>query len=94
MNKEPADAALFEDLHQQYDLMASRIDSVQLWLSQGAEGPLVGSSIETNESAQIQPANEEMVESSVTDESVADSTNVVQLHRKPEPQESVSFSNT
>lgn len=41
VNKQAADDALFKKLHEEYDLIASRIDSVQLWLNQGAQGPLV-----------------------------------------------------
>ena len=40
MNKQAADSTLFENLHQQYDLIASRIDSIQMWLNQGAQGPV------------------------------------------------------
>ena len=40
MNKQAADDALFKNLHEQYDLIASRIDSVQLWLNQGAQGAI------------------------------------------------------
>ena len=40
MKKQGADDALFVNLHQQYDLIASRIDSVQLWLNQGAHGEI------------------------------------------------------
>ncbi|MGR6872055.1 Hpt domain-containing protein [Pseudomonas sp. HK3] len=40
MKKQAADDALFTSLHQQYDLIASRIDSVQLWLNQGAHGEI------------------------------------------------------
>lgn len=40
VNKQSGDDALFTKLHQQYDLIANRIDSVQLWLNQGAQGPL------------------------------------------------------
>lgn len=40
MNKQAADDALFKNLHEQYDLIASRIDSVQLWLNKGAQGAI------------------------------------------------------
>ncbi len=48
VNKESADAQLFTSLHSQYDFIASRIDSVVLWLKQGAqEGALVESPVVT-----------------------------------------------
>jgi chemosensory pili system protein ChpA (sensor histidine kinase/response regulator) len=42
VKKQSADAPLFSSLHSQYDFIASRIDSVVLWLKQGAkDGTLV-----------------------------------------------------
>ncbi len=40
INKQMADDGLFQSLHQQYDLIAGRIDSVQLWLKEGGQGPI------------------------------------------------------
>ncbi len=34
------DAGIFKKLHQQYDLIASRIDSIRLWFNNGAQGPV------------------------------------------------------
>ena len=48
VSKESADAQLFTSLHSQYDFIASRIDSVVLWLKQGAqEGALLESPVVT-----------------------------------------------
>ncbi|MGK0445268.1 MAG: chemosensory pili system protein ChpA (sensor histidine kinase/response regulator) [Bermanella sp.] len=53
MNKQAADDALFKNLHEQYDLIASRIDSVQLWLNQGGQGALVIEGESTNVAVEI-----------------------------------------
>ena len=93
VNKEAADADLFQDLHQQYDLMASRIDSVQLWLNQGAEGPLVSAPAVESTPDPIEPSEtpSQPSESPATESQAAEATNVVQLHRKPDaPEQSVA----
>lgn len=40
VSRTAADGPLLISLHNQYDLIASRIDSVLLWLNQGAQGPV------------------------------------------------------
>jgi len=40
VSKAAADGPLLTSLHSQYDLIANRIDSVLLWLNQGAQGPV------------------------------------------------------
>lgn len=46
VSKAAADGPLLTSLHNQYDLIASRIDSVLLWLNQGAQGPVTIESTE------------------------------------------------
>lgn len=50
-----ADGALLKSLHDQYDLIANRIDSVVMWLQQGAQGPVTIDAVPANEPAPIQP---------------------------------------
>ena len=66
MKKQAADSALFDSLHQQYDLIASRIDSIQLWLNQGAQGAIEIETVahtngavesETLDATQVQPSS-------------------------------------
>ena len=40
INNEMADDGLFQSLHQQYDLIAGRIDNVHVWLKEGGQGAI------------------------------------------------------
>lgn len=74
MQKQAGDDALFVKLHQQYDLIANRIDSVQLWLNQGAQGTLlVPASVSTDTEALVQ------IESKQENKTENQATNVVPL---------------
>lgn len=53
VSKAAADGPLLTSLHNQYDLIASRIDSVLLWLNQGAQGPV------TTESSTPEPVEQD-----------------------------------
>ncbi len=55
INNQAADTDLFQSLHQQYDLIAARIDNVQLWLKEGGQGPITPASkpIETEAPEEI-----------------------------------------
>jgi chemosensory pili system protein ChpA (sensor histidine kinase/response regulator) len=84
VNNEQGDEALFQLLHKQYDVVMATIDSVQLWLAEGGEGPL-RSTDSDNVGAVIEDDSSD-TEPKVDDESITleDATNVVPLHRKPE----------
>lgn len=86
VNNEQGDEALFQLLHSQYDVIMARVDSVQLWLREGAQGPILSQTVApVNTEAQALSSASEKAEGS-DDEEVAleDATNVVPLHRKPE----------
>jgi chemosensory pili system protein ChpA (sensor histidine kinase/response regulator) len=95
VNNEHGDESLFEELVSQYDVIMSRIDSLQLWLREGAQGPLmtavVAKSSDTSTVDEI--VKETVVEVAVTrqdstqQELVAEQTNVVALHPKVEKAE-------
>ncbi len=68
--KQGGDNALFKSLHQQYDLIAVRLETVELWLKQDSEAPLI--------QAPAAPVLE--VESeAVSDKQTTDQSNVVTL---------------
>jgi len=78
VGKQSADAQLFTSLHSQYDFIASRIDSVVLWLKQGAqEGALLESPVITAP-APIAQITGEATQSAADSEGSA-SSNVVPL---------------
>jgi chemosensory pili system protein ChpA (sensor histidine kinase/response regulator) len=81
VNNEQGDEALFQLLQSQYDVLMATIDSVQLWLAEGGQGPLGSNNAEL-----IIDAAKHDLPIKVDDELVAleDATNVVPLHPKPE----------
>jgi chemosensory pili system protein ChpA (sensor histidine kinase/response regulator) len=92
VNNEHGDESLFKELISQYNVIMTRIDSVQLWLTEGAQGPInVQASapvvIREEEPVQSTPVNEPAIQEIVAVQS--DATNVVPLHAKPQtsPQE-------
>ncbi|MEH6344557.1 MAG: Hpt domain-containing protein [Bermanella sp.] len=74
INNQSADNELFHSLHQQYDLIAARIDNVQLWLKEGGQGPIIAVSkpveIETPEEigSEIIETAEEVKPQAVTEQ--------------------------
>jgi chemosensory pili system protein ChpA (sensor histidine kinase/response regulator) len=94
VNNEHGDESLFEELVSQYDVIMSRIDSVQLWLREGAEGPLMTAVVakSSGTSAVDKIVKEAAVEVATTrqnstQQEVAEETNVVALHPKAEKAE-------
>lgn len=56
VSKAAADGPLLISLHNQYDLIANRIDSVLLWLKQGAQGPVT---IDAVSDEAVEPAEQD-----------------------------------
>jgi chemosensory pili system protein ChpA (sensor histidine kinase/response regulator) len=95
VNNEHGDESLFEELVSQYDVIMSRIDSVQLWLREGAQGPLMTAVVAKSSDTSVvgETAKEVTVEVAATSQNstqqelVAEQTNVVALHPKAETPE-------
>ncbi|MFT6325735.1 MAG: chemosensory pili system protein ChpA (sensor histidine kinase/response regulator) [Crocinitomicaceae bacterium] len=81
VNNEHGDESLFQELISQYDVIMSRIDSVQLWLTEGAQGPLMTS---VEGAGNITEEQSTASLDSTKQESIPKQTNVVALHPKPE----------
>jgi len=84
VKKQAADEGLFQDLHQQFDLMANRIDGVQLWLKQGAQGPIVIDVPKADITPVADDKEAHTTLPSAQPESAPDNTNVVPLHPQNE----------
>ena len=88
VNNEHGDESLFQALVSQYDVIMSRIDSIQLWLREGAQGPLMTSTLAMPEikNVNVDPLsnNQVKLESSVKEQSKSEETNVVPLRPKLE----------
>ena len=57
--KQVGDTALFNHLHEQFDLIANRFESVQLWLNQGANASLNEANTPVEETAELAQQSEE-----------------------------------
>ncbi|MFT5594705.1 MAG: chemosensory pili system protein ChpA (sensor histidine kinase/response regulator) [Oceanicoccus sp.] len=80
MKKQGGDSDLFASLHQQYDLIASRIDSIQLWLNQSLQGSAV------LEVAQVKPQEIKEQASNVVSLSAAKATADAKIQRAAQAQ--------
>jgi chemosensory pili system protein ChpA (sensor histidine kinase/response regulator) len=92
VNNEHGDESLFKELMSQYDVIMSRIDSVQLWLTEGAQGPLMSSAKAvpidslTSVDSSVAASDEQsgVSQDFVEPQEPPVETNVVALHPKPE----------
>jgi len=88
--KQAADSDLFAELHGQFDIVASRLETVQAWLKEGANTPLtvpVSHSKTESQSEKIDTeAQTESVSSEFSEsEAPRSPANVVPLRPQPEP---------